>query len=351
MAKHLRGFKHFGLIGLEYLRGAKNLLGFSGQVDSSALFYLLVAYNIDFDIAIIDYGKRKQSKYEVKHSKTLAKRYNKKIFIHKADKIEANFEAQARQERLKFFEMIMIENNYANLILANQLNDRLEWFLMQLSKGCGLNSLLGFEAISEWKGFRLIRPLANTPRKKIVKFLAKNHIKYFEDKSNDNPKYLRNLWRKKYANAMIEDFGKGIAKSFEFLKADFDALYGKSKIWVLQNSDNSDDRIFVFRRDSTLINLHNIDICAKKLGYVISQSQRNEIVKANFSCVVADKIIIDINDNDIFVASNLVYFRHDKMTREKMRKAQIPPRIRKIIKLEMIEQISKIRRNDEIGSF
>ncbi|MDD3835568.1 MAG: ATP-binding protein, partial [Sulfurimonas sp.] len=46
---------------LYQLRGKKNLLAFSGGVDSSALFFLLLGENIEFDIAIVNYKQRAQS--------------------------------------------------------------------------------------------------------------------------------------------------------------------------------------------------------------------------------------------------------------------------------------------------
>ena len=58
---------------LNLLKSKKNLLAFSAGVDSTALFFLLNDSNIDFDIAIVDYGLREQSKNEVAHAKNLAK--------------------------------------------------------------------------------------------------------------------------------------------------------------------------------------------------------------------------------------------------------------------------------------
>ena len=50
----------------------KNLLAFSGGIDSTALFFMLLEQNIDFDMAIVDYGIRAQSKDEVAYAKELA---------------------------------------------------------------------------------------------------------------------------------------------------------------------------------------------------------------------------------------------------------------------------------------
>lgn len=51
-----RDFKTY----LEPLREKKNLLGFSGGLDSTCLFHLLVGENIAFDTALVDYNTQKQ---------------------------------------------------------------------------------------------------------------------------------------------------------------------------------------------------------------------------------------------------------------------------------------------------
>ena len=51
----------------------KNLLAFSAGVDSSALFFILLEKDIEFDIAIVDYNLRIQSKDEIQYAKQLAK--------------------------------------------------------------------------------------------------------------------------------------------------------------------------------------------------------------------------------------------------------------------------------------
>ena len=86
------------------VKNQKNLLAFSAGVDSTALFFLLLEQNIPFNIAIVNYNIRNQSKEEVFYAKELAKKYNKEIFIFDT-KIEnnSNFEKQARDIRYSFF--------------------------------------------------------------------------------------------------------------------------------------------------------------------------------------------------------------------------------------------------------
>ena len=134
-------------IDVTHLKGKKNLLAFSAGVDSSALFFILLAQNIKFDIAIVDYGIRKQSKEEVLHAQTLAKKY--KLFCHsiKAPAFDTHFEKQARDFRYEFFESLIRIEGYDTLLTAHQLNDQLEWLLMRLTKGAGLCELLGLDPL------------------------------------------------------------------------------------------------------------------------------------------------------------------------------------------------------------
>ena len=54
---------------LPFLKDGKNLLAFSGGVDSTALFFLLLREKIPFDIAIVNYQTREQSSEEVAYAK------------------------------------------------------------------------------------------------------------------------------------------------------------------------------------------------------------------------------------------------------------------------------------------
>jgi len=125
-------------LNLEQFKDKKNLLAFSGGVDSTALFFLMQEAGVSFDIATVDYGIRQESKDEVAYAKTLAAKYNKKLFLHEAKKIETNFEHTARKVRYSFFDKVIESCGYENLITAHQLDDRFEWFLMQLGRGAGI---------------------------------------------------------------------------------------------------------------------------------------------------------------------------------------------------------------------
>ena len=149
---------------LPLLQEGKNLLAFSGGVDSSALFFLLQQSNIDFDIAIVNYQTREQSLKEVAYARSLAEVFEKTCYVLETKLSEQNFEATARKTRYDFFASLIKDHGYNNLITAHQLDDRLEWLLMQLSKGAGLYELLGMQTIEKKDKYTLVRPLLETIR-------------------------------------------------------------------------------------------------------------------------------------------------------------------------------------------
>ena len=146
---------------LETLKSGQNLLAFSHGVDSTALFYLLDEAGVKFDLAIVDYNVRAQSKDEITSARQLALKFNKQIYVKSVCLGASNFEHEARAARYEFFSRICRERGYENLILAHQFDDKFEWFLMQLGKGAGLKELFSMSELEKRERFWLVRPLLN----------------------------------------------------------------------------------------------------------------------------------------------------------------------------------------------
>ena len=307
------------------IKNQKNLLAFSAGVDSVALFFLLLEQNISFDIAIVDYNLRAQSKDEISYAKELALKYNKSIFI-KDIKLEnnSNFEKTARDIRYKFFEEIISENSYKNLITAHQLNDKLEWFLMQLSKGAGLVELIGFNEFEQKENYKIYKPLLNITKDELENYLKMNNHKYFIDESNFDEKYKRNFFRHNFSNPFLENFSSGVKKSFEYLQNDLNSLNIQNKpIKKIEELE-----IFLNQKDDNL-NIRTIDLSLKKRGVLLSSAQRNEILKQK-EITISHKINISILENYIWIAPNCSE-TIDKKSKEKYRTNKIPKNIRTYI--------------------
>jgi tRNA(Ile)-lysidine synthase len=307
----------------------KNLLAFSGGVDSTALFFLLVEQNIPFDIAIVNYNTRKQSKQEVVYALSLALKYKKQCFIHDVQLASSNFEYKARQARYEFFEELIDEYEYETLLTAHQLNDKLEWFFMQLSRGAGLSELLGLNEKLEKSNYTILRPLLNISKSTLETYLNERQIKYFYDESNKDTSFMRNYFREEFCTKFMDKFESGVQKSFAYLHNDLTSL------------DIAQTPLFKHKELEIFKNLHDdnltirvIDMALKQRGYLLSHAQRKEILKQK-ECVISTWAIV-IDTLGIFICP-LRQAVMPKKFKELCREKKIPKKIRSYLFDENID--------------
>ncbi len=330
------------LLPTSYFLLRKSLLAFSGGVDSSALFFLLLEHDIPFDIALVNYGTREQSDAEEAHAKALAARYGLKCHTAKAPRFTGNFEKHARDFRYDFFEDIIAEYGYDTLMTAHQLNDRMEWFLMRLTRGAGVRELTGMASVEEREGYTLVRPLLTTPRSDLLDYLHRNGYPFFIDDSNTDSRFERNRFRADHVDRLIEDYGEGIARSFDYLEQDkavLDSLYGtlfackQLRILRLHHPDAR-----VPAADATL----------KTLGYLLSAAQRREIAKQE-SLVIGRLWAVERRGDLLYIAP----YRTDTMPKhfkEQCRQHGIPAKIRPYLYAERIDPGTITLRTGRSGS-
>ena len=311
------------------LQQSRNLLAFSAGVDSSALFFLLLEENINFDIALVNYNLRENSIKEELHAIELAKKYNLKCYTTKAPSYNKNFEKNARDFRYSFFDRIMQENHYNNLLTAHQLNDQLEWFLMRLTKGAGTTELLGLEPLSTRKGYSLIRPILHYSKEELLSYLNQHHYPYFVDESNNSDKYERNRFRKKFSNRLIEEYQEGIKRSFDYLREDKKTLLdGYEEKFHYKE-------LYILKYTNKALKIRIIDKYLKKLGYLLSGKQRQELEKES-SIVFGGVWVIEVKENYIYITP-YKKISMDKRFKEKCRILKIPSKIRGYIYLEKLD--------------
>lgn len=313
------------LLELDKLKNSKNLLAFSAGIDSSALFHLLHHNSINFDIAIVNYNTRVESKEEVKYAQNLAKEYNKNIFLKEIKLNCNNFEAEARKIRYKFFEQIIAEHNYNNLITAHQLNDRVEWLLMSLAKGSSIYGLVGMQCFDSRDKYNIIRPLLNHSKDELLEYLNLNKITYFYDKSNNDLKYIRNKFRLNYANNLVKEYKNGLIKSFELLTNDFKDMVREVHIKKIEN-------LTIFERSES--DSYYIDKVIKKMGYIMSYKQRVELI--NKDSIVIHNIAVERDNRHIYIFPYIKDINMTKEYKEISRKLKVPHKLRKYLYKEKI---------------
>ncbi len=311
-----------------FLIEKKNLLAFSAGIDSSALFFLLLEHGVAFDIALVNYGTRDQSEEEERHAHMLADQYGLKCYTTKAPEFESHFECRARKFRYEFFESIIYEHGYDNLITAHQLNDRLEWMLMRLSKGAGLGEMVGMEEVEEREEYTIVRPLLRYPKQELLGYLKSNDHPYFIDESNQDEKHERNYFRRHFADPLIERYAEGISRSFEYLSLDKEIIdAGYETIYAQKD-------MRIIRLDNPSLKVRAADQALKQLGYLLSAAQREEI-KDKESIVIGGKWAVEYSGEKLYIAP-YVQTPMPKAFKERCRIRHIPPKVRPYIYSERL---------------
>ncbi len=303
-----------------FLSDKKILLAFSAGVDSSALFHVLIDSGIMFDIAIVDYGLREQSRDEVAHAKELATKHNLRCHHAKAPQFTQNFEANARAFRYDFFEELITEHKYDTLLTAHQLNDQLEWFLMRLTKGAGVSELVGLSDITTKPTYKIIRPLLEYSKEELREYLDTNKHKYFIDSSNHDEVYERNYFRANFTDKLMDRYGSGIKKSFDYLRDDIEILQSQFEV-VYSHKELRIIKLYDIR-----LKAKAVDVSLKELGYLLSNAQRVEISQ-NDNIVIGGKWAVCIHENLVYI-SPYIKTTIPKETKERYRLLRIPPLIR-----------------------
>ena len=174
----------------------KFLLTVSGGMDSMALLYAFKELKLNFGVAHCNFQLRgEESNLDealVTNSCKNIPFHVKKIDIKKyQDDNNASTQMAARETRYTWFNELANDNQYDYIVTAHHLNDQIETFFINLSRGTGIEGLTG---IKQFNG-RVFRPMLNVSRNEIESFVTTHNIKYREDDSNSSLKYKRNKIR------------------------------------------------------------------------------------------------------------------------------------------------------------
>lgn len=179
-------------------RGGRILLAVSGGIDSVVMAHLFADTEHECALAHCNFQLRgAESEADEAFVRELAGRLEMPLFVERFD-VEAEMEEKgvslqmaARNLRYGWFDHLMDQHNYAALATAHNLNDAVETYFLNLSRGTGVRGLRGIPS----RNGRVIRPLLFASRKDIEAYAEKGKIRYREDRSNREIKYQRNKVR------------------------------------------------------------------------------------------------------------------------------------------------------------
>ncbi|MCB1110922.1 MAG: tRNA lysidine(34) synthetase TilS, partial [Chlamydiia bacterium] len=200
-------------LSLRLRKGATLLLGLSGGPDSMALLHLLVEARktLDFTlhVAHVDHGARVESAQEGEALRQVAAHYHLPFFLQRLEKMEGgDLENRWRNERIKFFKQLHAQHQYQALLLAHQRGDQAETVFKRVAEGAGLQGLGGLYAERTLETLLVWRPLLPVSKQDLLDYLHKKRLHYFEDQTNQDPRYLRSRMREFLFPTLEEIFGK-----------------------------------------------------------------------------------------------------------------------------------------------
>jgi len=176
----------------------KLLIAISGGLDSVVLTELLYQLEHDISLAHCNFQLRDiASNQDEIFVNAMANRLQIPVFTKKFDttavakKEKLSIQVAARALRYEWFKTLLEEHSLDYLLTAHHADDNLETFLINLSRGTGLEGLTGIPEQNK----NTIRPLLSFSRNQIEQYALKNNLDWREDTSNSETNYLRNKLR------------------------------------------------------------------------------------------------------------------------------------------------------------
>lgn len=200
------------------------LVGVSGGVDSITLLHVLAelkqSLGLTLVIAHINHGLRGEegdgdAQFVVDVCAQLGVEcevVTVDVRAHAQDS-DTGIEGAARGLRYAALDEIALKHKTPFLLIAHNRDDVAETFLLNLSRGSGLNGLASIpESRLTKAGVRLIRPFLSCPRSQIAEHARERALTWREDATNADIQYFRNRIRHAVIPFLKQELGADIAE-------------------------------------------------------------------------------------------------------------------------------------------
>jgi tRNA(Ile)-lysidine synthase len=211
------------------------LVAFSGGIDSSSLAVALQKLKEPLKIKRlallhINHLLRGEESYRDENfARDFAQKYSLELFVERVDvpslakKRGGNIEATAREERYRLFEEVRKREGFDLVATAHHLGDLVETVILWLTRGTGLEGLLGFEPMEG----NIVRPFYLATRQEIEDFAKKQAIEWVEDSTNYDLSLARNRIRHRVVpelKAINPNLEESLLRMREILKEENELL-------------------------------------------------------------------------------------------------------------------------------
>jgi tRNA(Ile)-lysidine synthase len=235
----LEKFKSHILQNFPFLEAKKLFLAVSGGLDSMVLLHLF--QQLPFEIAVLHCNFQLRGlesfgdqNFMVEYTNT----NNIQLFFTQFDTAafakdyKLSTQVAARELRYNWFYEQLETQNFDYILTAHHADDNLETFLINFSRGTGLDGLTGIPAQND----KIIRPLLPFSRQEIEEYAKEINLQWREDSSNASDKYLRNKIRHNLIPILKElnvSFISSFQKTQDFLQ-EAQAMVEDASIMVYQ---------------------------------------------------------------------------------------------------------------------
>jgi len=200
-----------------FLKDAKLLIAISGGMDSVVLTCLSHKSGLNIALAHCNFNLRgEESNGDEDFVLQLAEDLELEVFVENFDtELYAKDQKQsiqmaARELRYRWFLELAEQLGYDYILTAHHADDNFETFLINFTRGTGLEGLTG---IPEVNG-KFVRPLLPFSRDEVEMFAKENNIEWRDDSSNASTKYLRNKLRHEVI-PILKELNPSLLQSFE----------------------------------------------------------------------------------------------------------------------------------------
>lgn len=194
----LNAFKNHTEEQLPFLKNSRNVIAISGGIDSVVLAHLCQKLDFNFALAHCNFNLRgKESDADEDFVLDLGEQMGVEVFIQNfdteayAEENKCSIQMAARELRYDWFSELAKHLKFDYILTAHHADDNLETFLINFTRGTGLNGLTGIPALND----NIARPLLPFSREMIEDYAKSENIEWREDSSNSSRKYLRNKLR------------------------------------------------------------------------------------------------------------------------------------------------------------
>jgi tRNA(Ile)-lysidine synthase len=194
----LNKFKSHIDVKFPFLKEAKVLIAISGGMDSVVLTHL--CHDLKLNIALVHCNfnlRGAESDGDEDFVLQLAEDLDLEVFVESFDTNQyakdskQSIQMAARELRYNWFLELSDQLGFDYILTAHHADDNLETFLINLTRGTGLEGLTGIPEING----KFVRPLLPFSRHDMEVFAKETHITWRDDSSNASTKYLRNKLR------------------------------------------------------------------------------------------------------------------------------------------------------------